>query len=392
MNRRAIILEQLRAELGFAPDLVGGAKTILAQIGRFLVANDVPDDFDLRGHPILWNRLIAEVIVPETSFFRYPESFAALGRWIAERGPRPARCLCLPCSTGEEAWSIAMTFSDAAHADVNIDAVDASARSIGHAREGRYAERSVRGLPSMQLRRWFAALDGELAIVPELHRLVNFCPANAFSFHADPRSYDVIFCRNLLIYFDAENQRRLFERLERWLHPEGVLFLGPGEATVAASHGWKGTGRPMSFSFVRGKIQTSRPSKRTRPLPARSRSLPPPAPHPQRASRESPAVETDWLQRATTLANSGQLPGARKALEKFHADHPASSASLFLRGLLEEAGGERARAEADYRRTLYLEPHHVDALLHLSLLLESDGRAGTAAPFRRRLDRLAAAS
>lgn len=389
MNRQRLILDGLREELGFASRLVGGEKTVLAQIDRFLSENDVPEDLDMRTHPDLWNRLIGDIVIPETSFFRHAESFAALAQWIASRRPAPVHCLCLPCSTGEEAWSIAMTLREAGRTGDRIDAADASARSIAHARRGRYLQRSLRGLPAVRRERWFADLDDAVVVAPELRPHVDFRVANAFSLPVEPRRYDVIFCRNLLIYFDSGNQARLFARLASWLRPDGVLFLGPGEATVAASHGWRGTGHPMSFSFVRSQ-KPPRPGKKfPAPPPVRKKSLAPSAL--PRKTETAPPVAVDWLGQARQLADLGRSAEAREALEKFHRAEDASSESLLLRGLLAESAGHRAEAEADYRRALYLEPDNAEALLHLSLLLEADGRSQVARPFRRRLERLAPA-
>jgi chemotaxis protein methyltransferase WspC len=96
----------------------------------------------------------------------------------------------------------------------------------------------------------------------------------------------------------------------------------------------------------------------------------------------------DWLLRATTLANGGQLDEAAAALARFHEDREATAASLFLSGMLAESSGQLTDAESGYRKALYLEPNHLDALLHLSLLLENAGRASSAALLRRRIERL----
>ncbi len=379
------ILQQLQADLGFAVRLVGGAKAVLAQIDRFLETHAVAAAGDLAADPVLWNRLVAEVIVPETSFFRYPESFAALREWAAPRTRRPAQILCLPCSTGEETWSIAITLAETGTTNFHVDALDVSSRSIVHAGRGTYAEHSARGLPAIQKERWFERSGGAISVVPALRSFVGFRVANAFSLDAEPRSYDVIFCRNLLIYFDAQNQRRLFERLAGWLRPDGILFLGPGEATVASAHGWRSTGLPMSFSFVRAA--TSAPAKKaTAPTPA---IRPRPTPEVARVPPVEKPSEPDWMDRAAALADAGKLAEAGDALEKFHDRHRGTATSFLLRGILDEAGGRRAEAESHYRKALYLEPNHVDALMHLSLLLENDGRHSAARPFRRRLDRLA---
>ena len=394
MNRSEHILALLQAELGFSAQLIGGKKTVLAQIERFLTRADVPDDLDPSSQPQLWSRLISEVVVPETFFFRYPESFTMLRGWLQNRQCHTLRALCVPCSTGEEAYSIAITLREAGVPTFQIAACDASAMSIARAREGEYSIRSVRGLPEAMLKQWFQSHAGNLTAEDSIRSPITFDTANIFSMETPPGGFDFIFCRNLLIYLDVEKQHLVFERLNRWLKPDGLLFLGPGEATTAASHGWKGTGHPMSFSFVRAENKP--PAASARP-PVRQRITPPPAkrplppPRPLRASPPQPGA-TNWLASAVELADTGQLSDAMQALARHHESREATAGSLLLRGILEEAQGAHSDAEASYRKALYLEPDHLDTLLHLSLLLESEGRAKSAVPLRRRIERLSAAS
>ncbi len=393
MKRSESILEQLQAELGFSPQLVGGEKAVLAQIERFLADAGVPGDLDPVTDPPLWGRLISEVVVPETYFFRYPESFAMLQEWIRPRLHHSLRALCMPCSTGEEAYSIAMTLREAGAASFKIEAFDASAKSVARASEGRYSIRHMRGLPETMQKQWFRLHAEEIATADAIRLPIRFEVANAFALDATSGGFDFIFCRNLLIYLNAENQRLIFERLDSWLKPGGLLFLGPGEATTASSHGWKSTGHPMSFSFVRA-MESPRAAKPRSAPPKKSAFHSTPKSSPPIRQARTPRLQkseaTDWFAEAAALADAGKLPEAAQALDRFHENHEAIPASFLLRGIIEEARGARDAAEASYRKALYLEPDHLDALFHLSLLLESAGRAQSAAPLRRRIERLSA--
>jgi chemotaxis protein methyltransferase WspC len=392
MNRSEQILGKLEAELGFSAPLVGGKKTILSQIDRFLAREDVPDHLDAHAHPQLWSRLISEVVIPETSFFRYPESFSMLQEWARPRLHQSLRALCVPCSTGEEPYSIAIALREAGAVSFQITAFDASTKSVNKAQTGSYSIRSVRGLPESFQKQWFDESSDHLTVKESIREPITFEVANIFAIDVPTHRFDFIFCRNLLIYLDAEKQRVIFDRLSSWLKPDGLLLLGPGEATTAASHGWKSTGYPMSFSFVR----TDTTSGTVRPRTATSRPiLPRPTPRPAPRSRTPEAVISipseeliDWLARAAALADAGHLAPATQALASFHEHHEATAASYFLQGILEEAQDKHNAAEASYRKALYLDPDHLDALLHLSLLLEGEGRAPAAAPLRRRIERL----
>jgi chemotaxis protein methyltransferase WspC len=388
MNRSEQILEALQAELGFASELVGGRNAVLVHIERFLARSGIPaDDLTSEKHPQAWARLVAEVVVPETFFFRYPESFAALRDWLRDRPATPLRVLCVPCSTGEEAYSIAITLLEAGLKRFHVRAIDASAPAVARASTGRYPLRKIRGLPDEARTRWFETDAEDISVVAGLRSTISFETGNIFTMEV-PGRYDVVFCRNLLIYFDPANQHRIFERLDRWLEPDGRLFLGPGEATIAAAHGWHSTRHPMSFSFQRGP--TRQPPRSIAPPRKNIVRTPirPPRPHPAPPPQKQP--DPPGLEEIGALADAGRLAEAGEALLHFHANHEASAASLFLEGLLHTAQGRIADAEARFRKALYLDPEHLDALLHLSLLLEQDGRPGAAAPLRRRIERLTA--
>uniref|UniRef100_UPI00261D671D CheR family methyltransferase n=1 Tax=Pseudomonas sp. TaxID=306 RepID=UPI00261D671D len=204
--------------------------------------------------------LIEAVIVPETWFFRYPESFATLGKLAQTRlaalmGARPLRILSLPCSTGEEPYSIAMALFDAGvgSAQFKIDAVDISPLSIERAKRAIYGKNSFRGGQIAYRDRHFSAeAEGHL-ISERVRDQVNFRPGNVLDpslFAAQP-AYDFVFCRNLLIYFDLATQHQAFSALKRWTLEDGVLFIGPAEGSLLARLGMRSIGIAQSFAFSR---------------------------------------------------------------------------------------------------------------------------------------------
>ncbi|HEX2011785.1 MAG TPA: protein-glutamate O-methyltransferase CheR, partial [Roseateles sp.] len=177
--------------------------------------------------------LVEAVVVPETWFFRYPESFAILGaqaqaRRLALAGARPLRLLSLPCASGEEPYSAAMCLLDAGFAagDFRIDALDVSARVIAAARQARYGANAFRSSDLAFRERHFQAEGDGYRLNETVRQAVSFGIGNLLdpALQTGAPVYDFLFCRNLLIYFDAPTQRRALERLERLLDPAGVLF------------------------------------------------------------------------------------------------------------------------------------------------------------------------
>ena len=196
----------------------------------------------LRSDPAEADRLIGSFTVKETYFYREDYQFRCLGRAIlpevvARRGPGDrVRLWSIPCSTGEEPYSIAIwLLENWAMVDAyNIEILgsDLDGQAVAAAREGRYGERSLARLPPAVVERYFGApVAGRRQIIRDLRESVSFGPANlmdAASMAAMGR-FDVVFCRNVLIYFDAAAQGLAARHLFDALLPGGFLCLGHSE-------------------------------------------------------------------------------------------------------------------------------------------------------------------
>jgi chemotaxis protein methyltransferase CheR len=184
-----------------------------------------------------------------TAFFREPHHFELLqshATRLANRG-KPLRCWSNACSTGEEAWSIAMVLREAG-CPGDVLATDIDTEVLNTARNGIYRAERTAGLPPERLRRHFlrgtGANDGLVSVRPELRSMVRFAQLNLQS-PAWPAQepYDVIFCRNVVIYFDREFQKKLLARLADLLVPGGLLMVGHSESFPSAHAGFRSCGR-----------------------------------------------------------------------------------------------------------------------------------------------------
>ena len=180
--------------------------------------------------------LVGELLVHETSFFRYPASFQHLASFAVARAaarPGPVRVLSTACATGQEPYSIAIALLEAGlpPTRVAVDAFDRSASAIERARAGRFDRGAARGLDPARASRWFEDQGGTLTIVPALRVLVRLEAGNLLDANRPftQGTYDAIFCRNVLIYFDKPTQRAILERMARVLRPGGLLFIGHSE-------------------------------------------------------------------------------------------------------------------------------------------------------------------
>lgn len=181
-------------------------------------------------------RLVIDLLTTnETFFFREPQHFAFLLRWLATRQGQ-VRLWSAACSSGEEAYSLAMVMAEHARTkDWSILASDLSQRMLEKAREAIYpmdeAKTFTPGWLKRYCRRGVGDYEGQFRVEPELRNRVTTREVNLMRpLPADIGQYDVIFLRNVLIYFSPEDKRSIVARILEQLRPEGMLFIGHAES------------------------------------------------------------------------------------------------------------------------------------------------------------------
>jgi chemotaxis protein methyltransferase WspC len=416
---------------------------------------------DEGGHYVLrlladeaeFTEFVEELLVPETWFFRDVRPFWCLRRFVAENWRPDAagkrlRLLSVPCSTGEEPYSMAMTLLDLGllPGQFQVDGVDLSRRVLAQAAQGRYRDSSLRGdereFPGL-CERFLEQRGNRYVVNDPVRASVRFRQANlvADGFLAGELPYDVIFCRNVLIYLHAEARSKALSRLHRLLVPSGLLYVGHVEARVVAEgpfrgsdheypfafcpgpHGSSGTGSDAGHSGDRpawdaagaspaasGKVKIGPPGTR-RPAPLRSRAessrhdtavspasqtgrpeqrgrqpAPVPARRPTSAGIADLVPDAELINAAREAADSGRLDEAAALCQKTLEKCPTSADAFCLLGLIQRARGAQAEAEKHFQKALYLAPQHHEALVHMMLLAEQRGDRKTAANLRRRAE------
>ncbi|HEY0659920.1 MAG TPA: CheR family methyltransferase [Lysobacter sp.] len=347
----------------------------------------------VRTSAIEQQELIEAVVVPETSFFRDRDAFAALARsfdcqWLAAQPvDSQLRLLSLPCSSGEEPYSMVMALLDAGFpaTRLHVDAVDISERALAKARSGLYGSNSFRGRDLLFRERHFEPVDDKWQLSEAVRKLVRFERGNvlATDLMRGEALYDAIFCRNLLIYFDEDTQVRTVGVLSRLLRAEGLLFVGPAETGLLLNLGFVSAQMPMAFAFRKPQARqadtpatmpyaqpTARPAT-VRPMRA-APTVPRRATHQPAAARPRSNIESS-LEAAQKLADAGRFADALAVCEAHLEAHGPSAQPLYLLGLIHGATGQHARAEDHFRKALYLQPDHQEALVHLASLLETKG-------------------
>ncbi len=397
----ATIEELLQRTMGLDPVTIGAPAIERAVQQRLPVCGLKNVDAyveRLQASPDELQELIETVIVPETWFFRDRESFAALARIVFDEWGRThpegvLRVLSLPCSTGEEPYSVAMALFDAGFPAerFHVDALDISFRALAHARRGVYGRNSFRGGDLDFRERHFTPAGAGWQLSEAVRKQVDFRQGNLLAADLQPGGgpYDIVLCRNLLIYFDRATQDRAVAALTRLLAPAGWLFVGPSETGLLLSHPFVSAKVPLAFAFrsastVSSEVRTNSPTapRRLPPVPRRvtpAHEMPFSSVRLRSPDDEAPfpAKPKSEIDHALRLADQGRLVEAAKECEAHLQAEGPSAKAYYVMGLVRDASGAHADAAEFYRKALYLDPQYHEALVHLAFLLEGQGdRAG----------------
>jgi chemotaxis protein methyltransferase WspC len=275
----AVFADLLKRTMGLDATAIGPSAIEHAVRERMTVCS-LPDVGAYEAHLVSseseLQALIEAAVVPETWFFRDAAAFVEMVRTL-DAAPHRAgtdriRLLSLPCSTGEEPYSMAMALLEAGvpGSRFRIDAIDISARNIAYAGRAVYGKNSFRGSDLAFRERHFERSEIGYGLSEAVREVVHFRQGNLFASDFLPQAgiYDIIFCRNLLVYFDRPTQTRAIEILGRLLADGGTAFVGPAEAGMMFNHGFVWSKIPLAFSFQKNRAAShAEPLVPTPPLP-----------------------------------------------------------------------------------------------------------------------------
>jgi chemotaxis protein methyltransferase CheR len=203
----------------------------------------------LKAEPAELDAFLDRVTINVSQLWRHPEQWKALGESIlpelAERGR--VRAWSAGCSYGAEAYTLAAVARESIpHARVEIVGTDLDRRMVARARQGAFSAEDGRGAPAASLKRWFP--DGQATA--ELRKLVSFEVGDLLRMPVKPASYDLVMCRNTVIYFNEEVRDALHRRLVEALRPGGYLVVGTSERVAATRE--LGLTSPFHFIYRKG--------------------------------------------------------------------------------------------------------------------------------------------
>jgi chemotaxis protein methyltransferase WspC len=272
---------------------------------------------------------------------------------------------------------------------------------LAQAGQAVYRKNSFRGHDLQFRDRHFETTAQGYHLSETVCRQVRFQSGNLFAadFLPGVALYDVIFCRNVMIYFDRATQDRAITVLTRLLKAKGTLFVAPAESALPSSHDFISMNLPLAFAFRRSVAVPSesktisgsvvRPSVwgPTGPVSTRGPTPMSPAPASAPPARVVPDTSAD-IGEARRLADQGHFVEAATCCAEHLRRHGPSAPAFYLMGLVRDATGNQPEAVSYYRKALYLEPNHHEAQIQLALLMEKQGDMTGAQVLRNRARRV----
>ena len=325
--------------------------------------------------------LANHLTVGETYFFRDQPVLDALAAEIlpslihARRGRHQTlRLWCAACCTGEEAYTLAILLHrllpDLQAWDVRVLATDVNARFLEKAEAGRYGEWSFRNAPAWLRPRYFqGGADGSYAVVPEIRRMVQFEHLNLVEgaerfARTDLNAMDVVFCRNVLMYFQAPEIARTLRKLRHCLADGGWLVLAPSEVPGARDLALSTVAYPGAILLRKDGVQADAGapcSMPAEPLPP-TRPQPPAAISAMALPAQASGRDTGSLsQQARACANQGRLAEALDWCDRWLGVDRLDPLGHYVRAMVLLEQGDTESARAELQRTIYLDANFVMA-------------------------------
>ncbi len=363
--------------------------------------------------------LVEEVVVAETWFFRDKLPFKMLTKfvqqeWLVQNPGKQIRILSLPCATGEEPYSVAITLIEAGlmPSQLKIDAFDISERNIKRCKTAHYRENSFRGVDE-NIRNRFFNYDQRFYYPDILIKaMVNFEIASILDekFINTQIPYDIVFCRNLLIYFDKETQTQAAKMLSKLLNDSGLLFVGHAEMGIFSKN-WFVSQR-YKKSFIVRKIDDAvilskqiskkppekiiknhharRPIQHERRKTVRANRLTQITPKPALTAtfKKQNVATGSPLLKAKQLADSGKLIESETMCMKYLENNKNDKEVYYLLAIIQLALGNEQKSLQYFKNVIYLDSEHYEALMYLASMLGEVGDELGAMRFRERAERI----
>ena len=422
----------LRESIGLKSDLIQDNILRVALRDLSTTLGDNPNLWleSVKTDPAIRHQFCEHFTVGETWFFRDWTPFACLKQFAEDfrnrnGSSRPIRILSIPCSTGQEPWSMAMQFAWTGWTadQVAIDALDLNQASLAAMKTRLYknfSRRESNQEANLMLDHYTRPLADGFEVDPQLVKYVKIHHGNILDPQLDPTGcgakYDVIFSRNLFIYLDIPSRAKAMANLLRLLDKDGILYFGHAEGSVIEGHGLVPWNSSFTFAFTRSKsvpvsneVKPVRLDRNTVVTPANAPTIPAPPKKqnvdpkpknftssgkiaeskketpPQKAIAPPPSGVDDQIAKAQMEADAGNLANAAILYQGLLKNQPMNGKLWRMAATVEQARGQAEEAIRMYDRALYLDPKDAETLRMLSLIRRQRGEIARAEQLERRL-------
>ncbi len=362
-----------------------------------LAGGDLPDE---------WSVLLPEVTVNESYCFRSPKQLEALTTRVLPEmvrrraGRRRLRVWSAGCARGEEPATLAILFAESPLLvgwQWEIVATDVDRAALADARRGRYGSRAVSKVPGDLRDRYFSTIGEQYELSVAVRRRIRYRLENLVELSASDAPYDLVFLRNVLIYFRPEIQVRVMETVARSLAPDGFLFLGPSETLWQVTDRFDSVDLETCFAYAlrasqkretrrkaaRDTVSSGRPTPRekdangveqatSRPLARVTRPMSDAA-EARGARSEDSTSGLRSLEGCVSALLENRFGDARDQVAEVVSAEPENVSARVVAGLIDEVCDRPADARAAYRAALYLAPEMYQARVLLADLLRRSG-------------------
>ena len=399
------IKELVKASIGIDLRTLGSSSSLARGLRERMAICGLTDEsgylYLLQNSPSELRELVEFIVVPETWFFRDEKPFHCLQKFVVDEwhpspSSAPLNILSIPCSSGEEPYTISMALLDIGLTpeQFRIEAYDVSRCALAKAQRAVYQGNSFRSRDTGFRDRYFQLTMEGYKLDDQVRRSVIFVQGNilAQGFASGKGPYHAVFFRNLMIYFGAAQQEQAMTVVDKLLSSRGILFVGHAESSQAINRGYAPVRFPFGFAYRRRSQAEQRKPPSISTFKQRdafsadeldqlrtkvSRTVPKPLP--------KQMSKIDPLALAFEKADKGLTDEARELCEAALNLQPSCADAYYLLGLLLQAqGNDQAEAEKCLLKAVYLEPDHYQALAHLAMAAELRGDTKAAGLFRQR--------
>ena len=333
------------------------------------------------------------IVVPESWLFREPNVFQHLNTLLCQRLQKQSEVMILsaPCANGEEACSIALSLLESGHNQnqFHIIATDISRHAVKQARSGLFYENAFRSIDETRKNKWFSSTPKGWQVAPEIQETIEFLDRNLLDSSTANEliqkargRFDLICCRNLLVYFTKPARKILIQTLARLLKPDGELVIGAAETVILPACDWEPTG-PLTFRLRKKAIgaplvqqesiqdNTHKSPIQTKVVSSQLGRVNPTIPAGNTTA--IPTASPEIIREVESLANAGDIEDAIRLCQKSLQINGAQTNLLYILAILHQTTGDFEASEKLLKKAVYLEPRHEGALLSLALIAKRRG-------------------